>query len=175
MTYNAEDGSWGFNSSKEAEIRKKIIETQHLENSNFSIKFNEQIIIDNNKNNSPGFSEEASLITNGNIKARGRVLVSGSDYAEYFEWADSNPNGEDRTGYFVALDEAGKIKIANATDNIIGIVSAIPGIIGNSSDIEWSGKYLRDDFGRYLLDQNGALQLNPEYDSALKYVPRSQR
>jgi len=78
-------------------------------------------------------------------------------------------------GYFVTLNTDGKIKIASATDNIIGIVSSNPGVIGNAADDEWCNKYLKDDFGRYILDANGAMQLNPEYDDTREYIPRSQR
>ena len=75
----------------------------------------------------------------------------------------------------MALNTDGKIKIASATDNIIGIVSSNPGVIGNAADDEWCNKYLKDDFGRYVLDANGAMQLNPEYDETREYIPRSQR
>lgn len=73
---------------------------------------------------------------------------SGADYAEFFEWADLNPNAEDRVGYFVTLD--GKhIRIAKPGDYILGIVSGQPCIIGNS-DEDWLGRWEHDEFGRFI-------------------------
>ena len=33
----------------------------------------------------------------------GASVTSGADYAESFEWADGNPNNEDRVGYSVVI------------------------------------------------------------------------
>lgn len=93
--------------------------------------------------------------------------TSTADYAEYFEWLDQNPNNEDRVGYFVTL-ENDKIKIANMYDYILGIVSATPSIVGNNPDY-WKDRFLKDDFGRILTDENGEYLLNPEYDEDLGY------
>lgn len=98
----------------------------------------------------------------------------GADYAEYFEWEDGNPNAEDRRGYPVAL-VGNKIKIAEDGDTIIGIVSAAPVVLGDAAWNHWSGKYLKDEFGGYLLDENGSRQLNPDYDPTQPYVPREDR
>jgi hypothetical protein len=76
---------------------------------------------------------------------------SGADYAEFFEWADLNPNAEDRVGYFVTLD--GKhIRIANPGDYVLGIVSGQPCIIGNS-DEDWLGRWEHDEFGRFIKEE----------------------
>lgn len=76
--------------------------------------------------------------------------TSGADYAEYFEWVDGNPDGEDRVGFFVTLD-GGKIKIANSSDDyILGIVSGAPAVLGNS-DEQWMGRYVLDEFGRRVM------------------------
>ena len=74
------------------------------------------------------------------------VNTSGADYAEYFEWEDGNPDGEDRVGYFVT-HSGEKIKIAKEDDFIIGIVSATPAIIGNNPE-EWNNRFLKDIYGR---------------------------
>lgn len=75
--------------------------------------------------------------------------ASGADFAELFEWADGNPNNEDRRGLFVAL-EGEKIKLANTGDDYIGIISGDQAFIGNSASEEWQGKYLTDVFGTKL-------------------------
>lgn len=76
--------------------------------------------------------------------------TSGADYAEYFEWEDGNPNNEDRVGLFVA-NSNGKIKIANSTDFILGIVSANPSCVGGNPE-EWDDRFLKDIYGRIITE-----------------------
>lgn len=79
-------------------------------------------------------------------------VSSGADFAEYFEWADGNPDGEDRRGRFVTLD-GDKIRYANADDDyILGVVSTIGAFIGNAYSEIWQGRYLTDEFGDYLTE-----------------------
>lgn len=107
----------------------------------------------------------------GNVYCR-TVTQSNADYAELFEWADGNPDNEDRRGMLVALD-GDKIVPADGYD-IFGIVSANPAVICNSPQI-WQGKFKRDVFGCIIKDENGEPILNPEYDPEKKYIPREQR
>ena len=119
---------------------------------------------------------------------------SGADYAEYFEWADGNPNNEDRTGYFVTLDGEKICKATNADTYILGIISARPSVIGDSYEDDWSGKYVTDEWGRIQYepkdipaetDKDGNVicpartdtvpKLNPAWDSSNPYSPREQR
>ncbi len=120
----------------------------------------------------------------------------GADYAEYFEWDDSNPNNEDRVGYFVTV-VGKKIKIAQPGDYILGIVSGQPCIIGNA-DEDWLGKWEHDEFDRFILEyleetdetdedgntifkiadretSNWRYKVNPEYDTAQQYIERKNR
>ena len=83
------------------------------------------------------------------------VNSMGSDFAESLEWLDGNPNNEDRRGLFVALtsdenNEYNKIKLANSDDEIVGVVSSIPTVVGNSCNDNWKGKYQTDIFGKPL-------------------------
>ena len=83
------------------------------------------------------------------------VNSMGSDFAESLEWLDGNPNNEDRRGLFVTLtsdenNEYNKIKLANSDDEIVGVVSSIPTVIGNSCNDNWKGKYQTDIFGKPL-------------------------
>lgn len=99
--------------------------------------------------------------------------VSSADYAEYFEWSDSNPSNEDRVGYFVSLTSERKIQVSGT--NILGIISATPGVIGNAPQ-EWPKKYLLDKWGREIIDETTGLpKLNHEYDETQTYIPRSER
>ena len=116
-----------------------------------------------------------------------QATQQGGDYAEYFEWADGNPNNEERLGLFVTLDDNGKINIATTGDDVIGVVSSTPGIIGNAAEQEWQGKYQKDIYGRKIMVKNEIIDdssniryethpvINPEYDPNIKYIPRSKR
>lgn len=145
----------------------------------------------------------------GEIYADGGAVTSPADYAEYFEWQDGNLNNEDRVGYSVVLNN-GKILKAQQGDIPFGVVSVNPSISGDAAWNAWQGKYLKDEFGRYILedynvftwtdeesgyneieedliDENFILpenyetlilqrrKLNPEYDSSVEYIPRSDR
>ena len=78
--------------------------------------------------------------------------ASGADFAEMFEWLDGNTNNEDRRGLFVTLD-GDKIRLANSDDDyILGVVSAIPTVIGDTASEEWHGKYKTDVFGNRLTE-----------------------
>lgn len=95
--------------------------------------------------------EEIASLTGLNGGQVAGMATGGADYAEMFEWSDGNPRGEDRTGLLVALDTEGKVKVAREGDRIIGIVSGNPALIGNE-DTEWRGKYIRDRFGRTVVE-----------------------
>jgi len=150
----------------------------------------------------------------GNVTADGTYTSPAADYAEYFEWADSNPDNQDRVGMSVTLT-GNQIRIAEPGDDVIGIVSATPAVIGDAAEFGWNQKYLKDEFGRELREEyhewewtnkDGDIHtvasyndvshvptnavkkthdglgnlltrpvLNPAYDPASKYTPRSQR
>lgn len=122
------------------------------------------------------------------------ITTTGADYAEFFEWQDSNLNAEDRRGYFVTLD-GDKIKIAEPNDYILGIVSALPAVIGNG-DEDWRGRYILDDFGAFIVEEfeyeskvfdketgetktitktGTKYKENPDYDSSIPYIQREDR
>lgn len=119
---------------------------------------------------------------------------SGADYAEFIsEWADGNPNNEDRVGYFVTLKDD-KLYKANDGDYILGITSGNPSVVGNG-DETYFWKYERDEFNRFiyvdtpLLDENGeeyidengnvvtgkTMKLSESYDPTQTYIARKDR
>lgn len=127
----------------------------------------------------------------------GAVTSTGADYAEYFEWSDGNPDAEDRIGLAVTL-EGDKIKLANNGDDIVGIVSGAPMVLGDNAEHEWTGKYLTDDYGRIIYDEpveefaeymdyetNTKVKestgyhvypkINPEYNPDQTYIKRADR
>lgn len=145
-----------------------------------------------------GSSSEAKnafrVTASGSILANAEYNSTGADYAELFEWLDSNINEEDRRGLFVTLD-GDKIRLANSQDTyILGVVSGNPSVVGDNFDDDWCKKYLTDVFGTPILenksfpaitDENGnviqkayedkCFVLNPLYDSTQTYIPRSKR
>lgn len=91
--------------------------------------------------------------SDGKVFSDGAYASTGADYAEMFEWADENPEDEDRVGYFVTFDENNpeKIRFAKSTDTyILGIISATPAIVGDNIDMNWKDRWLKDEWGRNL-------------------------
>lgn len=128
-----------------------------------------------------------TIDASGNVAIQGAVSSAGADYAEYFEWADGNPDGEDRVGLLVTLLDD-KIRLAQAGDDILGVVSGTATVLGDDAEWVWQGKYVRDDFGRIImeelniLDENNEVigktltpKINPEYDENKEYIPRAKR
>jgi len=85
----------------------------------------------------------------GDIAMDGNITTPAGDYAEYFEWADGNPSAEDRVGRSVTLI-GNKIKLAEQNDAVIGIISAVPAIIGDGAELKWKNMYLTDEWGRTI-------------------------
>lgn len=116
------------------------------------------------------------------VRGDGQVFTDGStsmsspaDYAEYFEWEDGNPDNEDRSGYSVSLVNGTQIKIAEDGEDVIGIISANPAVIGDAAWNMWTGKYEKDEFNRYVRDENGDRVLSSEFDPEAEYVSRENR
>lgn len=113
-----------------------------------------------------------------NLRGEGTILsdnaaTTPADYAEMFECEDRKGI---EPGFFVTLGKTGCIKKANASDPyILGVVSGAPAILGDSGWGRWPKKYLKDEFGRYVLDDAGDRKLNPKWNPKLGYVARSDR
>lgn len=175
-----------------------VIGTFNVENSSINTKF----II--GKGTGDTARSNCFRVTHSGVYASGNYNASGADYAELFEWADGNPDGEDRVGRFVTLDGP-KIRLAGPEDRfILGVVSGNPSVIGDVHDDQWQGMYLYDVFGRPIWEDveipavtderpdpedpentitrvivpahvERRQKLNPDYDPSQKYLPRSQR
>ena len=100
------------------------------------------------------FYSEVNGEPNVEIEADGSARTDGTwsntnaDYAEMFEWVDGNTSSQERRGMTVVLD-GDKIKLATDSDNkdnIIGVVSANPVIVGDSASMGWHGRYKKDAF-----------------------------
>ncbi len=89
----------------------------------------------------------------GGVYANAQYNSTGADYAEFFEWLDNNPHCEDRIGRFVIL-EKDKIRIANEKENdILGIISGNPSVIGDVYDDYWNKMYDTDIYGRPIMEE----------------------
>lgn len=97
----------------------------------------------------PSIRSNAFRVTRtGEVYALSEFNSTGADYAKYLEWKDGNSNEEDRRGLMVTWSNEDKIKLANSGDDVIGIISAVPSIIGNSHDDVWHDMYQLDVFGQ---------------------------
>ncbi len=113
----------------------------------------------------------------GDVYITGTYKTQGADYAEYFESTDGK---EISVGTSVVIDN-GKIRPAILNEIPIGVISVSSSVIGNSPT-EWKGKYLKDDYGRVLMEEVETSKskkkkpiLNPNYDESLPYVERKDR
>jgi len=97
---------------------------------------------------------------NGSALSDGGFTGTGADYAEYFEWQDGNPNNEDRRGMCVVLigDKIGIASTGNSSDEIIGVVSAHPVVVGDMAWNKWKDKHVKDDFGSYIFDEHNVVE-----------------
>jgi hypothetical protein len=135
----------------------------------------------------------------GTVEGVQTLNAAGADYAEYYEWADGNPNNEDRRGLFVTFADEDKIRVTTSADDyILGVVSSNASIVGNAYTDHWQGQYLTDIYGQLIVEvieheeeiirseqeevleiipahTETRLALNPDYDPTQEYVGRNRR
>lgn len=162
----------------------------------FNISDTSSLVIVGNGSKDTTRSNAYKLDAHGNGWFEGTVASTGADYAEYFEWADGNPDGEDRIGRVVTLD-GDKIRYANDNDYIVGIVSGTALILGDNPGDEWKNKFLKDEYGRFITEtvedfieyfdyetgenvteSTGFVTrkvLNPEFNPEDEYITREER
>ena len=126
--------------------------------------------------NENGKNLRTVTLSDGNVSCD-TVNGKSADYAENWEWADGNPNSEDRVGLFVTF-QGPMIRISKKGDPLVkvGVISGSPCIIGDADDgREWKQKYLKDVYGRLMRDEEGGQIINPAYDPDQAYISRSNR
>ena len=92
--------------------------------------------------------------------AEGTVVSQNADFAEVAEWADGNPNNEDRTGYFVCANvpvDGIVMRKATSIDDVKGVSILAPAFAGN---------YTKD-----KVDSNGNLLPKYSYVAIIGFVP----
>ena len=98
--------------------------------------------------------------TSSMITTDGTIVSPNADFAEVAEWADGNPNNEDRTGYFVCANvpvEGIVMKKATSIDDVKGVTILAPAFAGN---------YSKD-----KVDSNGNLLPKYSYVAIIGFVP----
>lgn len=104
------------------------------------------------------------------LDVRGRCYSSGGwhttnqDYAEYFE---SYNGSAIPAGTAVTLVTNGKVAPSKNGDTPIGIVATNSAVVGNSYK-EWPKKYLRDDFGNFIMEKYEKEVLVPKKEKVKK-------
>ena len=100
------------------------------------------------------------LKSNDVVTSDGTVVSQNADFAEVAEWADGNPNNEDRTGYFVCANVPVNgivMKKATSKDDVKGVTILAPAFAGN---------YTKD-----KLDKSGKLLPRYSYVAIIGFVP----
>ena len=128
------------------------------------------------------FRTEAATDTQHLLHGNGDILIDGSlfqglpDYAEYFEIKDGEAAIE--VGESVVLDGDRIRKYdedVDAVTDILGVIRPKGQASAINHPLNWPHKYERDDFGRYILDENGDRIVSAEYDESQEYILRSER
>lgn len=83
----------------------------------------------------------------GDVYCDGSFIDTGADYAEYFETS----SGAIKPGTLVAM-RRGKMEPADAGDEVLGVVSAHPGIVGDAAGLGWAGRVARDAWGKPIIE-----------------------
>lgn len=71
-------------------------------------------------------------------------------FADVYEWADGNPDGEDRAGLPAVLED-GKLRLAKDGEEPLGIVADCCATVGYAGAPKWSQPCLLDDDGKPLM------------------------
>ena len=85
----------------------------------------------------------------GDVFAAGGMYSNRSSYAELFEWADGNTRSENRFGFTVAVNDQGKLIVADEGDLPIGVVVPSAALVGNTMWNAWKDKYQKDELGNF--------------------------
>ena len=101
----------------------------------------------------------------GSARTDGTWSDTNADYAECFEWTDGNASDQERRGMTVVLDGE-KVKLATDSDNkdnIIGVVSPEPVVLGDAAPLGWHGRYKKDAYGSPIKKEQEWLIWKKEY------------
>jgi len=108
-----------------------------------------------------------ALRGNGETDADGAYSSTGADYAEYFESKDGDAIA---IGTTVKLD-GDKVVACGEGETPIGVVRPYGNsvVIGNSAPLRWQSKYLKDDYGAYILEEYTVTAWEPSEDEETEF------
>lgn len=87
-----------------------------------------------------------------------RNYGKGSSYAEFRKWSDSNPNGADRSGYFVYMvPNSETIDICDESREIYGVTTTDAAFVGNQVESDRS-----DDWAYAMVSLVGAVRVRTD-------------
>ena len=132
---------------------------------------------DNNRSNLFSIDNLGNIRTKG---SGGAVMGGGADYGEYFEAESGSypiPVGttvviNPKTGKIVPTDQAIFHDICPLVP--FGVISNTPMIIGNSADEEWVGKYMRNEDGSLVFEDNEISIDEPEFEEIEKNITETK-
>lgn len=153
---------------------------EEMSGSSATSQFGQALVVGNGTSDT-NRSNALKLMMDGTMNIAGTYGNGNADFAEMYEWLDGNIANEDRRGRFVTFD-GDKIRFAQSGDDIDGLTSAIPCLVGDNADY-WHGKYVTDVFGAVeyetVVNEDGVKsyqkKISPEYDPTKTYIPRSER
>ncbi len=104
------------------------------------------------------------LDVRGRCYSEGGWHVPEADYAEYFESVSASSVS---SGTSVTLAKNGNIRPSKKGEIPIGIVTSSSAIVGNSYK-EWPKKYLRDEFGKLIMEKHQEEIMAPKLEKMKK-------
>jgi|TARA_R110001606_G_scaffold11544_9_gene50037 hypothetical protein len=124
---------------------------------------------------SAGSAREFRFLGNGTGYADTSWTTPAADMGEYFE---SRSGEAMEVGKSVVLVD-GLLEYASDHPllSVVGVVrgEGLISFLGNNHLNEWKGRYLRDDFGSYVYDDDGKRIVNPDFDEEQEYVSYEDR
>ena len=117
----------------------------------------------------------ARIDGNGKGYFDGGTATSGAGFGEYYEWADGNPQGDDRSGWSVCLIGDKIVRASDQTDlPVIGVVSRRLAHVGDAASHHHHGKWQTDSFGRRLSDPVEFVEWEePQFETVTRHAMRS--
>lgn len=108
------------------------------------------------------------LSSSSNLTVEGEITADAyNDFAEYFEATKEYAKDKIPLGTSVII-EGDKIRPAVIGEIPFGVISSTAGFILGAANLEWAGKYVRDEFGKKVEEE-------AEWWSLKKQVKASQR
>lgn len=97
-------------------------------------------------------------------------LINKFGYSEMYEWSEFFKYDIVPYGRFVTFDEnsPGKIRLADYSDYVIGVTTINSAYVSDNPD-EWQGKYLCNEYGDILLEENELAIAKEMYDDELEF------